>query len=66
MLNSLKQTDKNIGREIRPAWENLSEGSIPLPGNVNLDKAQASFKNGVLTVRWPKEGRDNAKSIRVS
>lgn len=40
--------------------------SIPLPRNVNIDKAQASFKNGVLTVRLPKEGGDNVKSIRVS
>ena len=40
--------------------------SIPLPRNVNIDKAQASFKNGVLTVRLPKEGEDNVKSIRVS
>ena len=167
MLNSLKQTGKNIGREISRAWENLSEGwrellsrssdalthftrhkdedqkesselatfprwsllageleetakdvvvrvevpgmdkddcqitiegnmlhlsgekrferethdstyhvmeraygsfqrSIPLPRNVNIDKAQASFKNGVLTVRLPKEGGGDVKSIPVS
>lgn len=40
--------------------------SIPLPRHVNIEQAQASFKNGVLTVRLPKEGSDNPKSIRVS
>ncbi|MDO8250452.1 MAG: Hsp20/alpha crystallin family protein [Rhodoferax sp.] len=40
--------------------------SIPLPRNVNIDKAQASFKNGVLTVRLPKQGSDKPRSISVS
>ena len=40
--------------------------SIPLPRNVNIDKAEATFKNGVLTVRLPKEGSDQARSIAVS
>lgn len=40
--------------------------SIPLPRNVNIDKAEASYKNGVLTVRLPKENDEKAKSIQVS
>ncbi|NMM18803.1 MAG: Hsp20/alpha crystallin family protein [Rhodoferax sp.] len=40
--------------------------SIPLPRNVNIDQAEASFKNGVLTVRLPKEGVTNPKSIAVT
>ncbi len=40
--------------------------SIPLPRNVNIDQAEATFKNGVLTVRLPKEGCDKGKSIAVS
>lgn len=40
--------------------------SIPLPRNVNTEQAQASFKNGVLTVRLPKNGCDSPKSIAVS
>jgi len=40
--------------------------SIALPRNVNIDKAQASFKNGVLTVRLPKQGSDKPRSISVS
>lgn len=40
--------------------------SIPLPRNVDTDKAKASYKNGVLTVRLPKVGGKPAKSITVS
>lgn len=42
------------------------ERSIPLPRNVNVEQAEASFKNGVLTVRLPKQGATSSKSIRVS
>ena len=168
MLNSLKQTGRNIGREIGRAWENLSEGwrellsrssdalthfgrhkheqqaeggalssfprwgllageveetpsdivvrleipgmdkedcnitiegnmlhlsgekrieretdgstyhvmeraygafrrSIPLPRNVDIEKAAASYSNGVLTVRLPKEGlNSSAKTVKVT
>lgn len=40
--------------------------TIALPRNVNIDKAEASFKNGVLKVRLPKEGSEMGKSIPVS
>lgn len=40
--------------------------SIPLPRNVNIDNAKASFKNGVLTVRMPKEDGKEGQSIPVS
>lgn len=42
------------------------ERAIALPGNVNADAAQASFKNGVLTVRLPKTASESAKSITVA
>ncbi len=42
------------------------ERAIALPRNVNIDKAEAHYKNGVLTVRLPKEGSGKAKSIQVS
>lgn len=42
------------------------ERAIPLPRNVNMDKAEARYKNGVLTVRLPKEDSGKAKSIQVS
>ena len=40
--------------------------AIALPSNVNTEKAQATFKNGVLTVRLPKEGGNGSKAIPVS
>jgi HSP20 family protein len=40
--------------------------AIPLPRNVAIDQTEATFKNGVLTVRLPKEGGDKGKSIAVS
>ncbi len=39
---------------------------IPLPRNVNVEQAEASFRKGVLTVRLPKVGGDAAKSIAVT
>ena len=40
--------------------------AIPLPRNVDFDAAEATYKNGVLTVRLPKSGSDAAKTIPVS
>jgi HSP20 family protein len=40
--------------------------TIALPRNVNIDQAEAKFKNGVLTVRLPKEEATAAKSIQLS
>lgn len=42
------------------------ERAIPLPRSVAIGKADASFKNGVLTVRLPKEGGAVGKSIPVA
>ncbi|MDD5331013.1 MAG: Hsp20/alpha crystallin family protein [Sulfuricella sp.] len=39
---------------------------IPLPHNVDMDQAEASYKNGVLTVRLPKLAGEKARSIAVS
>lgn len=58
MLNSLKQTG-----EVEETSNDIVV-RIELPG---MDKAQARFGNGVLTVRLPKNGGgDGAKSIRVT
>jgi len=40
--------------------------AIPLPRNVDTDNAEASYKNGVLTVRLPKSGTATAKAITLS
>ena len=65
--------EKRFERETRDSTYHVMERaygafqrSIPLPCRVNIDTAQASYKNGVLTVRLPKEGDDRPQSIRVS
>lgn len=41
--------------------------AIPLPGNVDIDQAEANYKKGVLTVRLPKTGGGGTvKSIPVA
>jgi len=40
--------------------------TIPLPRNVDADRAQAGYKNGVLSIRLPKVGGENSRTIRLS
>lgn len=42
------------------------ERTIALPGNVRQDEAEASYTNGVLTVRLPKQKGASPKSIAIS
>ncbi len=60
-----RETDDSTYHVMERAY-GAFQRSIVLPRNVNIDQAQASFKNGVLTVRLPKEGGDSVKSIPVS
>ena len=39
--------------------------SVTLPSNVDADKAQATFRNGVLELHLPKTEQAKAKSIRI-
>jgi HSP20 family protein len=39
--------------------------SITLPSGLQVDKAQASFENGVLTLRVPKSEQAKPKSIKI-
>jgi HSP20 family protein len=64
--------EKRIERETHDSTYHVMERaygafqrSIPLPRNVDADKAEASYKNGVLTVRLPKLGSANIRSIRL-
>lgn len=40
--------------------------TIPLPRNVDADRAEASYKNGVLSVRLPKVASEKGRAIPVS
>jgi HSP20 family protein len=65
--------EKHFSRETKDSTYHVMERaygafsrSFVLPRNVNVDKAEASFKNGVLTVRLPKVGGEAPKSIAVT
>lgn len=60
-----RETDDSTYHVMERAY-GAFQRSIPLPRNVNIDQAEASFKNGVLTLRLPKEGSDKGRSIAVS
>lgn len=45
-------------------WGRFSR-SIILPQEVDSDNAEASFKNGVLTIRLPKINRQKSKKLKV-
>lgn len=40
--------------------------TIPLPRNVDADNAEASYRNGVLSIRLPKSDTDNSRNVRVT
>jgi HSP20 family protein len=40
--------------------------AIPLPGKADADHAEASYKNGVLTVRLPKAGGEQGRLVPIS
>lgn len=42
------------------------EKVVPLPTEVNLDKAQANYNNGVLTISLPKLNKKPRKKINIS
>ena len=44
----------------------IFERAIPLPRNVNSDSAEASYKNGVLTIILQKLGDEKGRRIPVS
>ncbi|MDH4234024.1 MAG: Hsp20/alpha crystallin family protein [Gallionella sp.] len=65
--------EKHFNRETHDSTYHVMERaygafqrSIPLPRNVDVDKAEASYKNGVLSIRLPKVGGENGKTIKVS
>ena len=64
--------EKHVERETHDSNYHLMERAygafqrnIPLPRNVDSDKAEASYKNGVLTVRLPKMAAENTRTIPV-
>lgn len=65
--------EKRYEREARDSTYHVMERaygsfqrSIPLPRNVDADHAQASYKNGVLSIRLPKVVSESSRTIRLS
>lgn len=65
--------EKHIEREAHDSTYHIMERAygafqrtIPLPRNVDADKAEASYKNGVLTVRLPKVAGESGRTITIS
>ncbi len=65
--------EKHFERETRDSAYHVMERAygafrrtIPLPRNVDADKAEASYRNGVLSVRLPKVAGESGRVIPVS
>jgi len=65
--------EKHLERETGDSTYHLMERafgafqrSIPLPRNVDADKAEATYRNGVLSIRLPKVAGESNRSISVS
>jgi HSP20 family protein len=65
--------EKRYERETQGSTYHVSERAygffqraIPLPRNVDSDRAEANYKNGVLTIRLPKIPGEHSKFIKVS
>ena len=64
---------KNFERESSGSTYHIMERAygafkrtVPLPANVDMDKAEANYKNGVLCIRLPKLAGTNLKTVSVS
>ena len=65
--------EKHYERETRDSTYHVMERaygsfqrSIPLPRNVDAERAQASYKNGVLSIRLPKVESESSRTIKLS
>lgn len=65
--------EKRYERETRNSTYHVMERAygafqrtIPLPHSIDADRAQASYKNGVLSIRMPKVVGENSRTIRLS
>lgn len=65
--------EKRFARETRDSTYHVMERAygafqrtIPLPHNVDTDKAEANYKDGVLSIRLPKVAGENGRTIPVS
>lgn len=68
-LSGEKHMERDAGDStyhVRERAYGAFQRAFSLPRNVDTDKAEAHYRNGVLTVRLPKTGKDMSRSISVS
>jgi HSP20 family protein len=70
-ISGEKKMDREVNEQgyvLRERSFGRIERSLPLPDGIDADRAQATFKNGVLTVIVPKtsSGQSDARRIPVS
>ena len=65
--------EKHYERETRDSTYHVMERAygafrrdIPLPRNVDADRADAKYRNGVLSIRLPKSGDGNSRNVTVN
>jgi HSP20 family protein len=60
-----ERKDEKRGRAYAERFYGQFRRSIPLPTEVDADKVEAKFKNGVLTVTLPKNAKAREKERRI-
>jgi len=60
-----ERRDENAGRTYTERSYGRFQRSIPFDTEIDADKVEASFKNGILTVTLPKSQRAAEKSRRI-
>ena len=60
-----EREDKRDNAVITERGERRFAWAVPLPAEVDRDRAEARVKNGVLTVRVPKSARGNEGARRI-
>lgn len=59
-----EKADKKTGYSER--WYGSFERSVALPAGLVIDKADAKFKDGVLTISVPKSAQSQAKAKKIA
>jgi HSP20 family protein len=69
MLTVRGESALQAPEQARPVWQTFGGEAayrIQLPGEVESGQAEASYEQGILTVRLPKAARAQARTIKVT
>jgi HSP20 family protein len=67
-IKGTKRDDREEKKEKfyrKESWSGSFQRTLPLPGTVDIDKINADFKDGILTVKLPKKEEAKPKQITV-